>query len=230
MRCSPDLALNIVITTCTNRKRKPVEDGLCASSLPISDLSSLAANWGAQLDSRGGPLSGARSYGEAFQEANRASAKSNGRLLIVSAGLGLVEATKLIPSYACTVQEGVVDSISARTHSGFSRAEWWRALTQVSPYHVDLAAQLDRSDGLILAALSESYIELFVGDLVGLADIDLGRLRLFTRAPVSRLPDKLRHSVMPYDDRLDGPDSPIKGTRSDFAPRAMRHFVEMVAA
>jgi hypothetical protein len=33
---------------------------------------------------------------------------------------------------------------------------------------------------------------------------------------------------MPYDDRLDGPASPIKGTRSDFAGRALRHFSDFI--
>src|SRR3546814_14202170 len=33
---------------------------------------------------------------------------------------------------------------------------------------------------------------------------------------------------MPYDDRLDGCDSPLPGTRSDFASRAAHHFVEAV--
>jgi hypothetical protein len=32
---------------------------------------------------------------------------------------------------------------------------------------------------------------------------------------------------MPYDDRLDGPDSTNRGTRSDFAGRALRHFAEL---
>lgn len=35
---------------------------------------------------------------------------------------------------------------------------------------------------------------------------------------------------MPYDDRLDGIGSPRRGTRTDFAQRAMRHFVEDVQA
>ena len=33
---------------------------------------------------------------------------------------------------------------------------------------------------------------------------------------------------MPYDDRLDGADSPIRGTRGDFAARALRHFATYI--
>lgn len=62
------------------------------------------------------------------------------------------------------------------------------------------------------------------GDLLALPPSSLSRLRLFTRAPVERVPPGLRRFVMPYDDRLEGPDGPVPGTRSDFAGRALRHF------
>src|SRR3546814_9801405 len=39
---------------------------------------------------------------------------------------------------------------------------------------------------------------------------------------------RLHPWLMPYDDRLDGCDSPLPGTRSDFASRAAHHFVEAV--
>ena len=41
---------------------------------------------------------------------------------------------------------------------------------------------------------------------------------------------KLAPNVMPYDDRLDGPNSPVRGTRSDFPQRAARHFVKILAS
>src|SRR5262249_30285748 len=41
-------------------------------------------------------------------------------------------------------------------------------------------------------------------------------------------PSRLLRCILPYDNRLDGPDSPIPGTRGDFSSRAMRHFVEQV--
>ena len=63
-----------------------------------------------------------------------------------------------------------------------------------------------------------------MAEVMGLPIDRFARLRLFTRTPRSRIPEGLRNYVMPYDDRLDGPDSDIRGTRSDFAARALRHF------
>jgi len=51
---------------------------------------------------------------------------------------------------------------------------------------------------------------------------------LFTRAPLVKISSELQPYIMPYDDRLDGLDSPIRGTRADFASRALRHFAEYI--
>ena len=221
--------MTIVITSCTNRKRRPVEVGLVASALTRGDLLSVAEEWGGRLKEASNKYPASEVYGgRAFQEARLAAEKVGGRLLIISAGLGAVEASSLIPSYACTVQKGAHDSIAERIEAGFSTSKWWSGLKETSPYHIDLPATLDGSDGLVLAALSEGYFELIADDLLQSDKSTLARLRIFTRTPASRLPEELQASVMPYDDRLDGPDSPIKGARSDFAPRAMRHFVENI--
>src|SRR3546814_12536893 len=54
------------------------------------------------------------------------------------------------------------------------------------------------------------------------------RLRSLTGAPAARVDPRLHPWLMPYDDRLDGCDSPLPGTSSDFASRAAHHFVGAV--
>jgi hypothetical protein len=65
-------------------------------------------------------------------------------------------------------------------------------------------------------------------DMGGIADSDLERVRIFTRASRAEVAPRLRPVMMPYDSRFDGPDSPIAGTRSDFAARALWHFATKV--
>lgn len=218
--------LTIVITTCTNRKRKPVSNGLHASSLATGDLLHLAEEWGRRLEMATELFPVVEVYGgRSFQEAKCVAQQVGADLFVVSAGLGLVSASNLIPSYGCTVLDGAADSIEPKVQGCFSIVEWWAHLKRVSPFAVDLSdAVRSAGDGLILAALSESYIQMLSQDLVALSDESLARLRIFTRAPLVRLPEKLHLCVMPYDDRLDGQESPVRGTRSDFAGRALRHF------
>jgi hypothetical protein len=157
-----------------------------------------------------------------------ASKALDGRLLIVSAGMGLIDASTEIPSYACTILTDSPDSISNRVDGGVAPADWWRELTAASLFAMTVASTVASSIGLICAALSEAYIALIADDLIALPLAHLQRLRLFTRAPAARVPEPLQPLVMPYDDRLDGADSPITGTRSDFAGRALRHFAEHI--
>ena len=157
-----------------------------------------------------------------------ASKLLDARLLIVSAGVGLIEASTEIPPYACTILTDSPDSISGRVANGVVPADWWSLLAEASPFSLATAGVIAASTGLICAALSDAYIALLSYDLIALPPADLRRLRLFTRAPAAHIPEALQPFVMPYDDRLEGPDSPITGTRSDFAGRAVRHFAEHI--
>ncbi|PYD61779.1 hypothetical protein CFR73_01730 [Novacetimonas maltaceti] len=219
-----------MITTCTNRKRKPVAGHMRVSSLPPAATGDLAAAWAGRLRAEKDRFPALHIYGgRLFQDAIAAAGTLGARMLVISAGLGVVDADDVVPPYGCTVLAGVADSISARATDAFSSREWWDALTRVSPFSRMLGDAVTASDGLVCAALSDAYITMVAGDLEALPEDALARLRLFTRTPSERVPLALRSCVMPYDDRLDGPDSTMRGTRSDFAGRALRHFVERIA-
>jgi hypothetical protein len=166
--------------------------------------------------------------GRAFREATAAAQAMDAGLYVVSAGLGLIGAATEIPSYACTVLLDAEDSIAKRVTGSFVRSVWWEELSRFSPFSERLRHIISQSDGLVCAALSDAYLDMIGTDLIALAAIDRHRLRIFSRTPVERIAPELRCFVMPYDDRLDGPDSTMRGTRSDFASRALRHFVEHV--
>ena len=149
------------------------------------------------------------------------------RLLVVSAGLGLVEAAAEVPPYACTVSVGAADSVAARVTGAFRVEDWWGALREASPFSRSLTDLIVKEDGPVLIALSETYLSMVAQELCSLPTSALARVRLFTRTPRARVAPALLPFLMPYDDRLDGPDSPVRGTRSDFAARALHHFVRL---
>ncbi|MCW2397952.1 hypothetical protein [Sphingobium sp. B2D3C] len=221
--------MTLVITTCTNRKRKPIPDSLHVSALPQAPIADVASDWVARLSAAADVFPARDIYGgRSFQEAQLAAHLLDARVLIVSAGLGLVWADIRVPPYACTVLVDAADSIASRVTGDYSVAGWWQALSGASPFSQSLAGVVAETEGLICAALSDAYIEMIVSDLCALPVEALERLRLFTRAPMDRVAPNLRRYIMPYDDRLDGPDSPVRGTRGDFAGRALHHFAEYI--
>ena len=220
--------MTIVITSCTNRKRKPVAHARHISDLAPAPLTDLASAWAQRLDAADERFSAASIYGgRAFQEASTAARALAARLLVVSAGLGLIDASNAVPPYACTVLVGAADSVAARVTGPYETGAWWAALRTASPFARPLADFVADDDGPILAALSDAYLAMIAAEMLALPDAVLTRLRIFTRTPPSRIASALRPYVMPYDDRLDGPDSVVRGTRSDFAGRALRHFVDL---
>jgi hypothetical protein len=81
---------------------------------------------------------------------------------------------------------------------------------------------------LILTALTEKYAEMIHSDLEKLDDETIARMRVFGAGIAKHLPEKFAPTVMPYDRRLDGPQSPCPGTMSDFGQRALRHFAGLL--
>lgn len=198
------------------------------SSLSAAPLSELAGTWGERIANEPARYPAPDVYcGRSFQEARAAAAKIDAKLIIVSAGLGLVEASAHIPSYGCTVLLGANDGVQGRATGDFSIVSWWRVLSNVSRFSVSLADVVQNNADPVLVALSESYLEMLTPELIALRPKDLARVRIFTASPPTRMPEPLQALRMPYDDRLDGLDSPRRGTLNDFASRALAHFVEL---
>lgn len=169
--------------------------------------------------------------GRSFLEAQRAAHVTGAQLYIVSAGLGLVGQDDLIPSYSLTASPGSEDSVSEKCSGPFSPSEWWDMGTAQSPFARDLNKVLNINEApedLILVSLPSAYLRMIGARLAQLPDDLLLRLRVFSGGDLGGIDARLRQLVMPYDGRLDGPDSASPGTLSDFASRALVDFVSWV--
>ncbi|WP_159086549.1 hypothetical protein [Burkholderia sp. LA-2-3-30-S1-D2] len=166
--------------------------------------------------------------GRAFVEARRVAAILEGTLHIVSAGLGVVGASDFIPSYDLTVADGANSLKPLLVRLGKDPGDWWAALTAELGEHRSVRALLGRySNALALFALPGSYVALIAPELACLTKSQVNRIRIITSGHGQALvPDHARHVVLPYDERLEGSSYP--GTRTDFAQRALRHFIEVL--
>lgn len=218
----------VILTACTNRKRFTPEAELRAAALPRGSLSTVASCWLTRLRRASTTVRADQLYvGRSFIEAQTAAKGSN--LYVVSAGLGVIPAHAPIPAYSLTVAPGSADDVLSVVNEAASAADWWRAGPAKSPSHVTFDDIRLRLEGrLILAALPSAYLKMIADDLERLVGLAGDCLRLFCGAPPVDLPARLSATVMPYDARFDGPDSPLLGTQSDFAQRAMRHFTQNV--
>src|SRR3546814_4941684 len=111
----------------------PIPPSLHMSSVPRAPLQDLACDWLGRVANAPSCHPASDVYcGRSFQEARAAAAAIDAKLIIVSAGLGLVEASTPIPAYGCTVLVGADDGIQSRVDGTFSIASWWRALSSSS--------------------------------------------------------------------------------------------------
>lgn len=215
----------LVVTNCTNRKRLVSSAHAHARELVAGPPMDVAGAWMARISRDDRRMPAGQLYcGRAFSEALIAVRSLGADLHVASAGLGLVAAKTLVPSYGATVAPGTDDSLLPKL-VGASVRDWWCAVNAVSPFAT--APSLE-SANLVLVALSRPYLDMMTKDLIDWTESAPGRLRLFASVSAHQLPPALRNALMPYDARLDDSNGPLPGTKGDFAQRAMRHFVECI--
>lgn len=213
----------LVITSCTNRKSRSAPVALQAANLPQGPVERVAAAWAARVGSAGGRTEARRLYqGRSFREAEQAAGAAGARLAVLSAGMGLIMADARVPSYSLTVVPEAADNVLGRIATGATPALWWRQIRSAG-----LGQRLEEltGDDLVLLAAGRAYLEMIAGDVASLSVSARSRVRVFTAVSEGGLPQVYHGLVMPYDDRLDGLDTPRAGTMSDFAQRALHDFV-----
>jgi hypothetical protein len=162
--------------------------------------------------------------GRAFSLAASGAHQLGSDFAIISAGLGLVRADTKIPSYDITARAGGPASVRDRIVGEFSLPDWWDVI-KCGPFSADL--RRDFSGKRLLLCLSRSYLEMIQNDLRNIIG-DGGDLRIFGLSLDRAVPGELRPFIMPYDARLAGFWK--KGTKSDFAQRALSHYIEVIVS
>lgn len=214
-----------IVTSCTQRKSVDVRVGL--GQLPdAGGLKTLAKAWRRIIAGESSAGTAATLYqGRSISDTVAVATHLSTRWYVVSAGLGLVPEDHPVPSYECTVAAG--SELSNRLgRLGATTADWWNALTASQPHPLSrLIAQ-----GPTLVALPSSYLRMVIHDLAQVSATHAKHLRIFTSTAGARVvPARLTACIMPYDDRLESVPG-YAGTRTDFAQRALRHFVVKLSA
>lgn len=215
----------VIVTNCTQRKSS--RGRLNLVQLPHRrGVERLAEAW-QRLVGRASPAGLVQSLyrGRSIVDTAAAASHLGSSWYVVSAGLGLVRSDRPVPAYECTVATG--SELSDRLKRlGATTADWWNAITAPNPR--PLSRLIARSPTLL--ALPSSYLRMIHDDLARVSAAKAGRLRIFTSTAGAKfVPGHLATCVMPYDDRLESVRN-YAGTQSDFAQRALRHFVVALEA
>ena len=219
----------LILIPCTHRKRIRPPAELLARNLCKGTATEVANLWTDRVTHAAESYGFSEIYcGRAFREAAQAVKLLSAEFAVISAGLGLVRYDSLIPSYSLTVAPGNQDSITKKVSCGRSNpAAWWEVLKASSKQIIGLDELVrETKPSLVLLSLSANYAKLVFNDLEKLSDDEAKGFRIFGLGITEHLPSNLAGSVMPYDARLNGPDSPSKGTMSDFGSRALHQFTK----
>lgn len=217
-----------LVTNCTNRKA--LAPSVAARAVRARTLSAFLTEWQTKISRAPAEMHARDLYlGRGFQEAKRAWRKAQelgeADLYVASAGLGIITANDKVPSYSITVSRQGKDSVVSRL--GIADAtDWWTGLTARRRGLLARCADAD----LIIVALSSPYLHMMRHELAAIGTAAPKRLRIIARNDPGAEAPVLSRFWIPYDTRLNGAKSPYAGAESDFAQRALRHFVENILA
>ena len=220
----------LIITACTNRKSATIEERLQASDLPLGSLKEVAGTWNTWLKQHPVRLPASELYvGRGAVEAKKAADFCDGQHWFISAGLGLVSAMENVAAYDLTVAGTGPNCVASKVRRPvFHSKDWWSAISKKRRPARKLSRLIEANPkSLTILALPGSYLTMVADDLKELSSAGFRRLRLIG-PPKAKISASLRPYWMPYDNRLDGPKSSCRGTRSDFPQRATRHFLEEI--
>lgn len=227
-----------IVTSCTGRKRaggsanaNVLDPSIVFENVPWSPRP-LADAWVAALLNASPRFRADTFYGgRSFADSLAVRRKLGCTLGIVSAGLGLVQEFDEVPHYNLTVADGRASIKPYLDASGAGLHDWWSALSAARGSTSCPLSHLVSTSELVFVALPARYLAMVRQDLMQVPTSQRTRLRIFT-SPAGRqfVPSTLSDAVLPYDERLEGNGSPRPGTRTDFAQRAMRHFVDDLRA
>jgi hypothetical protein len=218
--------MTLVITSCTNRKKHTPTDDLCVSHLNRGTLEQTVCQWVDTINAQENQYASQDLYiGRSIKETQAAAHLLSTEPYIISAGMGLIKSSDNIPSYDLTIQTGTASTIQSKIVEPIFPYEWWSELNKKLNKKNPIANLINaHPNEIVLIACAEVYIKLIEKDLETLSLENLNRIRIFGPQHPKKFPQSIQNIIMPYDQRFDGPDGPIRGTRTDFAQRALLHF------
>ena len=144
------------ITHCSALKATPPDVVLNG---PIMPQNKLVKNWCSGLSRVQETVSAKDLYTGRGYQALVSKVPQNQRLLIVSAGLGLVDSATMIPSYDCTIAAGSETSLSKHVDGKICLGDWWISISK-SGFSEGKIADLQPNADFILISLTSNYLDL----------------------------------------------------------------------
>lgn len=203
---------------------------LRARTLPKGDLLATSEEWVSRLEDAKYQFVASHLYcGRAVTETLEAGKSVGGEVAFLSAGLGIIEQYQKVPAYSLTASPGYPDSVSDRITGPYDSASWWKALAKAQRVSRPLTRFIERRRcQLTLLAVPTGYLGMVAADLADLSAKSLRTVRVIGPRRREEVDERLQANWLPYDGRLDSPETGLNGTASDFPHRALRHFVSYV--
>ncbi len=228
----------LFLVSCTNRKTRIPSSALTLRDVPAGTITSRAKSWVGRINSARGPTYAAEclysgDHWHVVRSLSEFSSKNSvgSKILVCSAGYGLISASARIRPYSATFTSNHPDSVVQTQTNGkavVARQQWWSAVASwegPQPGSARSLAEAMRDFEYALIALSPPYLDAIGDDLAdALTTAPPEKVSIFSAGATKS--HRFGDYLIPCDSRLR---SLIGGACSSLNVRCLRHAIEQAS-
>lgn len=193
-----------LITNCTNSKKTPPEGSFLLRNYNFLDISKVEKKWSKNLLNTSNNLLQAKdlykglSWKAILHSTENFSKKFKTKLLVASAGYGLIDSNDFITSYGSTFSKCSLDSVHNFSSDSINKLTtiWW---DKINRFEIN---RVEPKNSFIFLAVSYEYLLAMEHTIDNLLDT-FGNRVFIVLASQNRLPIKYNKNILNFDLRFN---------------------------
>lgn len=189
-----------IITTCTSKKKFP--SSISLNKTIKNNLEDTVNHWKTEINKINKKyiaedLYAGVQWSNILKAKKILSKKFDTKLLIMSAGLGLIDSRKRIPSYSSTFAKGNIDSVnSINKQTSKSEQFWWNKINQFDLNTLE-------KDAYIFLVLSKNYIEASKTTVEKIIEIYKERVFIISSSNDANIKNLYKENLLPFNSKFN---------------------------
>jgi hypothetical protein len=218
----------LIIAPCSSKKQVFITPELEANSIQAIDLEEFSQKWAIRVHQAKDTYRSTNVYaGIGVSASKSAAAILKAELHFLSAGMSLINSSKLIPGYNLTISNKGPTPFTQVKKSGTPQI-WWNSLNKAFGYKTPLINIISEHAGPVFIALPSNYLTMIEDELTKAIKESSKKVRVITSSSTDINPT-LASVAIRYDQRLNTMSNGPSGANASFVQRALLNFSRTIS-
>lgn len=218
----------LIIAPCSSKKQVSITPELETYSIQANDLEEFSEKWVVRVHQAKDTYKSTDVYAGVGVSASKSAAVIlNAELQFLSAGMSLINSSKLIPGYNLTISNQGPTPFTQVKKAGTPQ-NWWNSLNKAFGYTTPLINIIREHIGPVYLALPSNYLIMIEDELTKAIQESPKKIRVITSSKID-INATLASVAIRYDQRLNTVSNGPSGANASFVQRALLNFARIIS-